>query len=85
MPRIARVTVTHHITQRGNRKQKTYFNNDSFLTRLENSLGRFLKTKSRDESLKETKIGMVSPEFLVNNYSNLMHNQNDVLHVCRVL
>ncbi len=34
MPRIARVTVPsvpHHVTQRGNRRQKTFFNNKDFI------------------------------------------------------
>ncbi len=34
MPRIARVTVPgvpHHITQRGNRRQKTFFNNEDYI------------------------------------------------------
>ena len=38
MPRIARVTVpsvTHHITQRGNRRQKTFFNNKDYATYID--------------------------------------------------
>ncbi len=83
MPRIARVTmpsVAHHITQRGNRRQKTFFTtgdylapseekikmlqqhertgrplgNESFLTRLEKSLGRLLKPKKPGRKPKKT-------------------------------
>jgi len=38
MPRIARVTVPsvpHHITQRGNRRQKTFFNNKDYATYID--------------------------------------------------
>ena len=58
MPRIVRVTVPsvpHHITQRGNRRQNTFFNNDSFLTRLEKSIGRFLKPKKSGRKPKKNK------------------------------
>lgn len=58
MPRIARVTVPgipHHITQRGNHRQNTFFNNDSFLTHLEKSLGRFLKPKIPGRKPKRNK------------------------------
>ncbi len=38
MPRIARVTVPsvpHHITQRGNRRQKTFFSNKDYAAYIE--------------------------------------------------
>ncbi len=38
MPRIARVSVPgvpHHITQRGNRRQKTFFSNNDYATYID--------------------------------------------------
>ncbi len=35
--------MPHHVTQRGNRRQETFFRNDDFQERLEKKFGRVLR------------------------------------------
>jgi REP element-mobilizing transposase RayT len=46
MARLARVVIPglpHHVTQRGNRRQQTFFDDEDFQKRLEKKLGRVLR------------------------------------------
>jgi len=79
MPRIARVTVPgvpHHVTQRGNRRQKAFFYNDSFLTRIERSIGQFLKPKNQDETPGKTNNRYGVPRFQEPGIFNIVHSKS---------